>query len=891
MPSLPPSEVQKRLGSIVGALPRRGRRNTLSVCMIVKDEEKNIERAIRSFLPFADEIVVNDTGSTDRTLEILSSLPKVKIIHSEWKRDFSYARNLSLEAATCSWCLWMDADDVVPPEQVINFNKLKRAPRDRAFGFQVINTQGGGKPVGARFLQIRMFPNHPRLRFERRIHEQILFSVASLGLHVFYVDAEIWHMGYESEAMRRAKSERNLELILTEPDRGVDPVISTQLGDAYMILGRYDESIAAFREVLEIPHAQEINADAYREAFINIGKAYQHKHDYSESIRWLDQAIKNEPQRIDPSYYKAECLFRTQQYDDAESWFEKILQMKRTHSSQASHWDVMRMYSFKYLCDIATTQQDANKLLKWGKAFLEAYPQVIEASTFTGKAFLALGDAVQAIPHLEKSVGTNPGLSRETWAALILAYEKTGDRERLESARQRMSQAFGDASESAHPVQLSVVLIVKNEEDHLGACLESIRGLWDDLVVVDTGSTDRTIEIAHAAGARVVEFSWIGDFSAARNRSLEEARGQWILWLDADDIVLPVDRTRIYNLVSAPNADKAYGFLIKNSQDRGLTGPVFNQIRLFPNHPSIRFQGRVHEQVMPSLQTLGMPVEFLDVRIIHTGYTDPETVRQKQRRNLELMKTEIELSPQSINAMKYFALGNAYLDLGDYEEAAQQYRASMAQAERLGEDRHILEVIPVKLAECRANQGFKDEALAMMNQYLQRQPTQPNALYLRAKLNEALEQQKAAALDYGCLVHFQEQPTLMPVDYQQIRIHACKMLGNYWMAQGQRDLAVAILRMGVAVGKGENQSGLKFASLYFEHAQYGFCRESLRFARLLEETPTVLYSLGQVMIMLNDVKGALEALECGVRKFPQDSLISKLLIDLKTDLGLNFPLR
>lgn len=886
MASIAPDEINRRIGTIHGELPCRGVKHTLSVCMIVKNEEANIDRAIRSFLPFADEIIVNDTGSTDRTLEILATFPIVKVIHSEWIGDFSYSRNLSLDAATCSWCLWMDADDYVPPDQVENFRRLKHAPLDRAFGFQIINTQSGGMPWGAHFMQVRMFPNHPQIRFERRVHEQILFGVAQMRLHLFYLETTIWHMGYEELAQRQSKSLRNLELLKNEPDRGADPVISTQLGDGYSILERWDEAIAAYKEVLDIPNVQAINIDAYHEVFIALGKCYQGKGEREEALKWFIQAVAQTPDRIDPLYFQAETLYLLQRYAEAEPLFLKVLQMKRSHSSQASHWDVVRMYSYKYLCDIYTSSRDAHKVLEWATKFNAEYPQVIEAPLFMGKAYLSLENPVQAIVYLEQALAANATANRDAWFALMLAYEKSGASEQIVQVRRRMAEAYGESNLDTATQLLSIAMIVKNEEAHLGACLNSIRGLWDDLVIVDTGSTDATVQIAKDAGARVFHFPWIGDFSAARNRSLEQCEGKWILWLDADDVVPAESRLQIQQMLATASPHKAYGFLIKNSQDAGITGPVFNQVRLFPNRKEIRFTGRVHEQVTPALQSLSIPIEFLETRIVHTGYTDPETIRQKQRRNYELMLKDIEINPRGVNAMKLFALGNALLDLGDFAQATSWYRKSMEQSERVGEDRHILEVIPIKLAECRGNQGFQGDALEMMNHYLLASPVQPSAVYLRAQLEESLGKVEDAARDFGYLMHFQEQLTLMPVDYQQIRIRSCKFLADFWVKRGQQQLALEILRIGVAVGKGQVVSGLKLASLYFESEQYAACRDSLLFARRLDESATALYSLGQVLIMLNDIPGALEALNAGVTKFPGDSSLQHLLTDLKSDLGL-----
>jgi glycosyltransferase involved in cell wall biosynthesis len=465
------------------------------------------------------------------------------------------------------------------------------------------------------------------------------------------------------------------------------------------------------------------------------------------------------------------------------------------------------------------------------------------------------------------------------------AYELSGNPAKIAQVRSRMNDAFGEGhGEPAAPL-LSIAMIVKNEEEHLSACFSSIRGLWDELIIVDTGSQDNTLALAKAEGAKIFEQPWNGDFSAARNRSLEECKGRWIMWLDADDVLLPEDRAQIRKLIESQEPRKAYALLVKNSQDGGLTGSVFNQIRLVPNLKQIRFEGKVHEQLTPALQSLGIPIEFLPYRVIHTGYTNPDTIKQKQKRNLELMLEDLKDSPQKVNAMKFFAVGNSYLDLGEFETAAEWYRKSLLQAEKIGEDRHILEIIPVKLAECSSNLGKRDEGLAMIDAFLQRNPLQPNGIYLRAQLRESLGKMDQAAEDFGRLMFFQEQTTLLPVDFQQIRIRACKFLADYWLRKGQQQLALEMLRLGVAVGKGQMAAGLKVASLYFEHEQYSACMIILEFARQLVPSPQVFLSLGKAQIMLDDANSALKILEEANQTYPRDLEISQLLEDLRQDLS------
>ena len=108
-------------------------------------------------------------------------------------------------------------------------------------------------------------------------------------------------------------------------------------------------------------------------------------------------------------------------------------------------------------------------------------------------------------------------------------------------------------------MSLSLAMIVKNEAAHLGHCLDSVQGLVDEIVVVDTGSSDDTVAVARARGAQVTRFDWIGDFSAARNASLAQVTGDWVLVLDADEAIDPVDFPRIRQACAQ---EQVSGFLV-----------------------------------------------------------------------------------------------------------------------------------------------------------------------------------------------------------------------------------------------------------------------------------------------------------------------------------------
>jgi glycosyltransferase involved in cell wall biosynthesis len=167
-------------------------------------------------------------------------------------------------------------------------------------------------------------------------------------------------------------------------------------------------------------------------------------------------------------------------------------------------------------------------------------------------------------------------------------------------------------------------MIVKNEEANLADCLQSVADLVDEIIIVDTGSTDRTPEIAALFGAKVVDFPWVESFAAARNEALRHATRAWIFWMDADDRLDEANRGRLRELFSGLKPDNvAYAMkCLCRAEPGSETGTVVDHIRLFPNHAKIRWQYRVHEQILPAVRPLGGAVRWSEVVIHHVGYQD-----------------------------------------------------------------------------------------------------------------------------------------------------------------------------------------------------------------------------------------------------------------------------
>jgi tetratricopeptide (TPR) repeat protein len=220
-------------------------------------------------------------------------------------------------------------------------------------------------------------------------------------------------------------------------------------------------------------------------------------------------------------------------------------------------------------------------------------------------------------------------------------------------------------------------MIVRDEAHYLPDCLASAADLVDEIIVVDTGSTDATPELARRAGARVCSFAWNDDFSTARNESLRHATGEWIFWLDADDRIDEPNRHKLRELFARLGDDHvayimAYLALREMGQDKNS---VAHHAKLFRNDPRIRWRYRVHEQILPAIEEAGGRAVSTDIVIHHLGYQDPETVRHKLARNLRLLKLEDADHPG--DSLTQFNLGRTVMRLGQLETSLPHLRQAI----------------------------------------------------------------------------------------------------------------------------------------------------------------------------------------------------------------------
>ena len=277
------------------------------------------------------------------------------------------------------------------------------------------------------------------------------------------------------------------------------------------------------------------------------------------------------------------------------------------------------------------------------------------------------------------------------------------------------------------PKTLSLCMITKNEEKCLGQCLSSVQGIADEIIIVDTGSTDKTKEIAKKFKAKIYDFKWTDDFSAARNESLRHASKDWILVLDADEIIEKNDLEKIRNAIENENDAAGFSFEQRSYINSYFEGAVKNNsgfsqvkgypfyishflVRLFKNRLGIKFSNRVHELVEDSMREKNLAISKIDVVLHHFGSVKDETaIREKSQMYSRIIMEQLQQEPDnprfnyqaarmhlgmndSANALRYFKktakldphyklvfseIAKIYLQMNDRNKAIEYFRKSM----------------------------------------------------------------------------------------------------------------------------------------------------------------------------------------------------------------------
>jgi GT2 family glycosyltransferase/tetratricopeptide (TPR) repeat protein len=276
---------------------------------------------------------------------------------------------------------------------------------------------------------------------------------------------------------------------------------------------------------------------------------------------------------------------------------------------------------------------------------------------------------------------------------------------------------------------ISCCIIARDNERTIRACISSVKPWVDEVIVVDTGSTDATPDICRELGCRVYHMTWPDSFAEARNESLKYATSEWIFVIDTDDVLDDANGRLMHQLLdNAPPEVMAYiGRVLcpGAGPDGHLDVTAVDQVKLFRNRPDLRYEFRIHEQVLPSIRRIGGAIAFSDLNVVHSGADrTPEGYRRKLRRDLRLLKMELAERPGC--PFTLFNLGMTYSDAKKYRRGVHWLRASIA-ASQPG-DSHLRKAYAL-LASSLFQLGRYDEAAEAIRQGRELYPNDTELLF------------------------------------------------------------------------------------------------------------------------------------------------------------------
>ncbi len=365
---------------------------------------------------------------------------------------------------------------------------------------------------------------------------------------------------------------------------------------------------------------------------------------YDEAAGFADRALMLDEANAPALNLKGVLAYRAGNNSVAEDFFSRVKQSDPGYGEPYTNLGVLKLGD----------DQSRETIDMIEKGFILS-PDVNEIAETFHSTMTALGDFEKAERRFKDAIGLYP-FNRYLRNLLIDLFLKQGKYEPALNEIQKLMISFGmdhgliaaalEIREKIGPMEIpqdtenkqtvSLCMIVKEEEEYLSRCLGSIKPVVDEMIIVDTGSTDRTRDIAVIFGAKVFDFAWNGDFSEARNFSLSKAGGSWIFVLDADEVISPIDYSRLKDLIAcAQRFPVAYSITTRNyvqpmnvpewvandgkyrEEEAGTGWYPSPKIRLFTNDPRMRFEGRVHELVEPSLKRIGISPTPCTVPVHH----------------------------------------------------------------------------------------------------------------------------------------------------------------------------------------------------------------------------------------------------------------------------------
>lgn len=382
------------------------------------------------------------------------------------------------------------------------------------------------------------------------------------------------------------------------------------------------------------------------------------------------------------------------------------------------------------------------------------------------------------------------------------------------------------ASQSDTPrrCRLSVAMIVRDEEDVLGATIESVRSIADEILVLDTGSADQTPTIAGQLGASVSRMLWTDDFSAARNRLLAEVNGDWVLWLDAGELLVAGLATELRAFVDR-EADRTHVYLLMVESPAAQPDASSEQAalpRLMPNHPDLHFVGRVRETLQPSIAAAGLELGGAPGRILrHRRVRDPDRKARNAQRDLKLIALD-GMESDGPEPRLLIGLGDACSNLDDRTTARRAYLQAVRHAPRGSTE--MLEAYYGLLSTFDGDQRERERQVAICLEALEIYPLDAQLLSAMGSYLHSQNRPDLAARAFETAVSYgRVDPRTWHLS--EIAEMTVSFLALTLQTQGKDDDALRVLEEALARHDGSTRIRRRLIDLHIKH---GRCESAVR---------------------------------------------------------------
>ena len=619
----------------------------LSLCIIMRDPGEEIISCLSSAAG-VQEIVVCDTGSRDGAPALVKKwLRKWQagkmgrrgvLCHYKWRDDFAAARNFALSKATGEWVLWLDSD-----EQLTGAGSLAALLQGLAQGllpagtlvrsqslphvleFWRVNVDEAGQKLADHEddIAVRMMRRLPGLAYHGEVHEQLIFEdgreLISAVLPKDYL--HILHSGYAPERMA-AKGSRNAAILLKEKAQGGETfLLDYYLAAHYLEEGNWQEAARHAKAAMQ---------------------GHRPVHDDFAPWRQLYQARSGQARSLREKYG----------LPGAEGSLPK----------GASHGAII----------VRAAEKKVEEALAEG---IKAFPLYPDFYYLRGGRRWNRDEKITALEDIKLA------LSYHAAFAARFPGQENHFTELLPGCLAAKAQMEEELREEGERPFLSACVIMRDSEEDIALCLESLQEA-DEIIVVDTGSVDKSVEIAGRYTDKIYRFQWIDDFAAAKNFALAKARGRWIAFLDSDEYFADKGRG-LKALCLEVDARKDIQALYLNMQNIDLQGKPFappgTVQRIF--RQGLRYRGKIHEYLAigenqgPTAVYVPQEKAFL----YHRGYA-PERMAQKIARNRKIID---EARPGELLTPCGYRARQAMME-GNFAEARENARLSLRAGETTG---------------------------------------------------------------------------------------------------------------------------------------------------------------------------------------------------------------